>query len=356
MTPWRLVALVATLLFGAATPVPQLPSRTVDLRQWGYNAPPGPGISYGEFYLPMPLVSVYKNGDVAAGFVTRGGATFGVRGRPTLVLHALRFDSQGNFLSRSKSPTMAWRGNGIFAVGGGDLLVRTPDALTLWSQQGTVLATRNLVDPYTSVEMSPNRETLLLVRPGYDVHLLLAPELTSLKACTDHESVHSISNGGLAIGFHGEPNHVVVSEICGPAQFEYHWTRRNARGATLLDDRRFVIRGPSGIEAVDRDVPLWHDFFGKSEIVQELESDENGTILAVALSKYVGGSDLLDINGHLKTMRIIIYRTSDGRRLAQVVVEHPPRIPSNFFALSRDGSLLAILSDGFLQITALSAQ
>jgi hypothetical protein len=45
-----------------------------------------------------------------------------------------------------------------------------------------------------------------------------------------------------------------------------------------------------------------------------------------------------------------VYRAADGKRAAELVVEHPPRFALDFFALSPDGSLLAVLSYGFLQI------
>ncbi len=170
--------------------------------------------------------------------------------------------------------------------------------------------------------------------------------------------IGSISNHNVAIGLpsqYTEPNQRVrVDAICGPTQFEYGWSYPT--GTPILpDDRRLIIDGHFIIELVEGGMVRWHDTFGNGEYALEVESDEKGDILAIAVPKEVGGSLILDINGHLKVMKIIIYKAVDGQRTAELVVEHAPRVfPFNFFALSPDGWEVAVLSEGFLQIAQLS--
>lgn len=246
-------------------------------------------------------------------------------------------------------------GNGIFAVAADNLLVRTPETLTLWSHGQGVIAIRPTPDPKTWVEISPNRETILLVTPGRALEALSARDLTVLENCPYREDwIGSISNHNIAIGSpsqYTDPHQRVrVDAICGPTQFEYGWSYPTGT-PILLDDRRFIIDGHSVIELVEGGTVRWRNSFGKGEYALEVEADEMGDVLAVAVPKYVGGSLALDINGHLKVMKIVIYRAADGKPTAELVVQHPLRLfPFNFFALSPDGSVLAVLSDGFLQI------
>jgi len=356
----RLVSLAFLLAnLGFSGTIPQLPSRIIDLRQWGHPAPSKPTFTRGEIYRRSHLVTVYRNGDVVTGFVTREGATLASRTRLELTLLTLTFDRKGSFLFEMKFPTTMREGNGIFAVAFGNLLVRTPEAVTLWSHERGVISTRPTPGPQTWVNTSPDRETILLVTPGRSLEALSARDLTVLENCAcQDQMIGSMSNHNIVIGSpsqYTEPHQRVrVDAICGPTQFEYRWSYPTGT-PILLDDRRLIINGHSVIELVDSGTVRWRDSFGKGEYALEVESDEKGDIFAVAVPKDVGGSVLLDINGHLKVMKIVVYRAADGKRLGELVVEHPPRFfPFNFFALSPDGSELAVLSDGFLQIAQLN--
>jgi hypothetical protein len=113
-----------------------------------------------------------------------------------------------------------------------------------------------------------------------------------------------------ALTVHRAHQRVRVDAICGPTQFDYGWSYRTGT-PILLDDKRLIINGHSVIELVDGGTVRWRDSFSKGEFAQDLQADETGGLLAAAVSKYIGGSLILDINGHLKVMRIVIYRTAD---------------------------------------------
>jgi hypothetical protein len=337
--------------------VPQLQSVVVDLRQWGYIAPFGRG-GVGEGYRSR-LVSVSKSGNIVAGFVARDGEGLASRNRPTLVLHVVTVDGEGKLVAESKFPTTMWLGNQIFAVAGGNLLVRTPEELLLSSEHGEVLASKRLADPHIRLELFPNREGVALESLKGVIEVLSTRDLKTLKDCSYPYWVASISNHNSLIRFPERltdalPFRLQVAELCGTAQFEYSW-RYPAGSLILLDDSRFVIHAASTIQLFNRETLRWQHTFGKDEGAGELESDESGTILAVAVGKYVGGSKILDISPRLKSLRIVAFRAADGRQVSEVTVQHPPRYPFDYFAISPDGLLLAILSDGFLQIVPIPA-
>lgn len=336
----------------AANTVPQLRSITIDLRQWGYRADPLIA-SYGEFYPPSHLLSIYENGKIAAGFIVPGN-NLATRERPSLTLQVAAFDRQGKFLGQSGFPTTMWQDNGIWGVDSADLVIRTPETLSIWPQGEGTPAARIPLDPHTYVKASPSRHHLLLLSPGQDlqrIQLILSSQLRVIKGCSDHGGITSIVED-LALRFlrSTPPMEVQVEEICGPARFEYTWTGHDVRDAVLLDNTRFIVRSQRGIEVVNRDRRVWSDSFSRGEAVQEVEMDERGDTIAVPVARYAGSSQVLDINGHLKLMKIIVYRAADGKRIAELVVTHPPRLAFNFFALSPDGSVVAVLSGGFLQI------
>jgi hypothetical protein len=159
------------------------------------------------------------------------------------------------------------------------------------------------------------------------------------------------------------PRQIAVSRFCGPLQFGYEW--RNDKGAhadnaTLIDDNHFVLAGTgsSSIEFFDRGVRQWSDSFNRKHDQIQLQSriaiDDNGDRFAVLVQTYVGGSNFFDINGNLKTERIVVYSSASGKRLAEVPIE---KLKSNVFnfQLSPDGKLLAILSDGELELDPIDA-
>jgi hypothetical protein len=345
--------------WAAANPLPQLSSHTIDLRQWGYTAPPKASVKPGEYYPHSRLVTAYGNGNVVAGFVKREDEGLATRKRPALILHALTFERDGKFVSEAKFTTTMYDDNFLSVTAAGELLVRTPETLTLWSRERGVIAKTEISDPHTRVEVSPNREIILLRTPGQELKVLRTRDLALVDSCPyEEQMVASISDRNIAINLpyeYSEPHQFVrVATICGPTQFEFGWNFPTGR-PILLDDTRFIINGGSALELDDREAVRWRVSFSKGESAGwQVEADEKGDVLAVAVSKYVGGSSMLDINGRLKVMKIVIYRAADGKRTAELVVEHPPRFVLYFFALSPEASVLAVLSDGFLQVAQLN--
>jgi hypothetical protein len=331
-------------------------SPLIDLRQWGYTQPP----PFRKESFPLSsLLAFDSRGDVLVGFTMRAGDALATREQPALSLQVVKLSNTGRFLSQLGLPTTAWVGNSIFVTSSGNLLLRTPDELTLYSATGKILARRAIADRRAFLHVLPGQQRAVLDE-AHTVELFQLETLATVKKCMwGRESSFSANNA--LITFPQDyasmlrPFRLAVSEICGPTQFTYEWGLLPGGGeAILLDDRRFITIGQKAIELVDRDTPQWRDSLHKSTLVHSFHTREVAGRFPLIAARYVGGSLAFDINGCLQSAKAIVYRTSDGKHLAEVPIQHPGKPPFRYpfdFALSPDGSLLAVLSDGFVQLT-----
>jgi len=76
--------------------------------------------------------------------------------------------------------------------------------------------------------------------------------------------------------------------------------------------------------------------------------------LAVLVKTLGGGSRILDMDGHIGAARIVVYRSSDGKRLAEIPIVPLP-VSAFDFAVSGDGTRLGVFSDGKLRLLSIPA-
>jgi hypothetical protein len=142
-----------------------------------------------------------------------------------------------------------------------------------------------------------------------------------------------------------------VAQICGPSQFSYSW-EGDPFSAMLVDGDGLLLAGGSAtVRYVVGDKLQWKDTFNKAadQVSNHVEADENGELAAIAVKKFGGGNQFLDIPNKLKGIKVVAYQISTGKRVWEVPVDPLPL--SQFdFALSPKGDVLAIISDGFLEI------
>jgi hypothetical protein len=114
--------------------------------------------------------------------------------------------------------------------------------------------------------------------------------------------------------------------------------------------------GTGWVVVQDRGVERWRDSsYSKNELVRgDIRMDLRGTVVAVLAERFTGGSRLLDLDGHINKVRIIVYRVLDGKRLAEVPIAPLPLSVFDF-AISGDGKRLGVLSDGDLAIFSIPA-
>ncbi len=312
------------------------------------------------------MLSFFTNGNLAVGFVMRYDKGPDKGKNSPIALHVITLNKNGEFLSKNELPTTDWSSNQIIAGSGDTLLVRTNTNLGLYSSKNKLLAKRELQDRFASVQALPNHTAFVIESTQRDPHQYIAEaidphtlETTNTCRCTTC-FFRDVSDQNILLDFHQRlpdippSDWIGIAKFCGPLQFEYKWRfdTETSYQAALIDDNHFVLAGGgSSIEYFDRRVRQWTDSFKKehSNVHEQIAVDEEGDRFAVLVQKWVGGSDFLDINAHVKRERIIVYDSATGNRVAQVPVEH---LPSDVldFQLSPDGKLLAILSDGDLEL------
>jgi len=333
--------------------------QTIELKLWGYAPPARRPVRFSPEATSNPHpIGIYRDGNVVVCFVTREGAVLGTRKQPGLTLHLVTFDRKGQFLGQKTRQTTDWYENGVFVAPDGNLLVRTGTTLRLYSKDADLIAERDLGGEGITVLPSPVSSAFVLTsdRQPHQLDLVSAKDLTPLKTCSypDYHRVTSVSEHNVLLSLSSPPNDpllrtVEVHEICGPKQFTYMWNKLPLT-ATLLDDTHTAITGPNLI-VMDRDVTVWADSFkSRHESIEgPIRVGGNGNVVGVPVTRYAGGSDFLDLDAHLRSIRIVVYNSHNGKHIAEVSVHELPKYVFDF-AVSPDGKLLTILSDGGLQI------
>ncbi len=351
-------------------------TRHIDLKQWGY-APPlrtyknsafreGPG--------DPQLLSFFTNGDLIVGFVTRESSGLTTREHSLMALHAITFSEKGVFRSKREFPTTDWYDNELFAANRDELLVRMGTELSLYSLDNKQLAKREINGRDPLFFTVQNRSAFVIESSqGHDLadfqrvfEFLDLHSLEMINTCYCSKCwVTSVSNRNMLVDHSDQylpVDRISVMRFCGPVQFKYEWqrgTKKHSDDTTLIDDDHFVQAGvgSSSIEFFNHTTRQWEDSFNRKhdEIGRQIAIDEKGDRFSILVQTYVGNSDFLDMNGRLKSERIVVYNSTSGKRLAEIPVEHLPSIIFNF-QLSPDGKLLAILSDGDLQLNSINTQ
>lgn len=331
----------------------------INLRQWGY-APPArrPELLSREGVSSPKFIAVCRNHDVVVAFITRKGPDLATREEPALTLHAITVSEEGKLLSQKEFPAFGWYENSIFLNTDGDLLVRTGNKLNLFSKSGDPLAERQLDgDAWPVLLPFLNRQGMILFR-HWQVEAIDLQSLTTVRQCSyPNLPVLSVSDRAVLVRFpidatDPKPHRVQIDHTCGPIQFDYKWgPTPNLGNVTLLDDTRFVISDGPFLELVQAGARRWSDYFNRKHerIHGYAQADASGAVFGVVVGRYNGGNDFLDVDAHLGSIKIVVYDAKTGKRLVATPVDHLPSLVFDF-SMSPDGKLLAVLSDGDLQL------
>lgn len=365
-TAYSLCIIVGSLQMSAQAP------QRVDLREWGYKTPEDSS-SHFQRQLSSQLISVTNHGETAVGFVTRDRRGLATRELPPLSFHILRFTRSGKFISQLTIPTPSWHENALFYGSHNTLLVRTGTKLSLLSPEMERVAERELSAIRDSALINwkiyplPNRTGFVLHNyreSNTSIALLNWDDLKPIKECpfSQYDQVLSVSNNDI-LSFHPSRadaplrRAVEAGELCGRSQFSYSWEGGGA-AATLIDDDSVVLGGGgSSVRLVVRDKVRWEETFDKnSDVVSDnIKSSADAHFVVIAVEKLAGGSQLLDIPRKLKALRVIVYEVKTGKKVSDIPLQSSSS--SEFdFALSPAGDVLAIVSDGFLEIVPVKEQ
>jgi hypothetical protein len=365
-------ALYSFCIMVACLPMSAQVVQRLDLRRWGYK-PPDNASSRFQSQLSSQIISVGSNGEIVVGFVTRDRAGLATRDLPPLSLRVAEFARNGEFLSQLTFPTPSWNENSLFHGREGALLIRTGQKLILLSPSKAQVAEKELPTTRDSVLIDwkiyplPNRTAFLLYnyrKSDTSIVLLRSDNLMPIRECPYQPSdrVLAVSNDDI-LSFHSSLAEtplrrvVEVNEICGRSRFSYSW-EGDATSAVLIDDDELLLVGGSSTVRLVVDGKIkWADGFDKkSDVLSDnVKTSSDGHFVAVAVRKFAGGSRFLDIPRNVKGVRIIVYEVSSGKKVLEVPVQLAPS--SEFdFALSPTGDLLAIISDGVLEIVTVKEQ
>ncbi len=343
-----------------------------NLKEWGWERRPARhGYPEGS-RVGGRHVDFDSAGNLVVGFVTRKGSVrLDTSESPALFWHVQAFDPEGQPAWQRETPTRSWYDNEVFTGDLGTQLLRMHNDLKLLSGSGELRFERPLPEGrgHWNILAPPSGRFFVVAghRGIREIVVLSATDLKEVATCSvgDHRVLNSVSDrAGL---FHYSDQTLVrrveVGELCGPVLFASPETANEPEPLALLDDSRVVsvgvtVKGPHGsakptVALQAAGVERWRDSFDPThENVSHVRVGGNGSVFAVLVQTYAGGSRALDRNGHRTKARVVLYRSEDGKRLMEVpIVPLPPeRLDAVLdFAISRDGRYLGILSDGTLR-------
>jgi WD40 repeat protein len=355
----------------------------VDVRALGY-IPPSVHEG-GPFSAPaMQPICFVDDNDIIVAFTTRiAPKSVPRRGDTThspLWLRALFIDSQtGKVLKRQEWPTASDRAR-ITSVQGTGFAVITPDLLTLYStglrklkELSMNLSSDRRADIHSfSPQTSPSGRYLLIqyeflngVQEGYE--WIDLQKLRTLKQWdyvdTMRRRTFSPSDGGTAIEESWDKGTGIAVPGSNPTYYPCgSGNPRCLSGVFVSGDRLFSSNPPNRIRRFsirltrsDGSV-LFDQELGQGETVQPPYPVRGGGRFAIAIYNGHGGSHVLDIARHLTLKEIRIYDSESGRKVYALQPKSENIRSISAFALSGDGSLLALIDqNGTLRLYRVAA-
>jgi len=334
------------------------------LRAWGYKS------MQSLLLNDSPVVSIGLDEQVVVGFITCDREGLATRTLPPFSFHVIRFTEEGQFISEHLVPTSSRNENSIQLLADGSVVIRAGDRLKLLSPTMELISDRDLwpenrgyLDLRPIVFVSPDRQHFLihnLKHHDSSIELLYSSTLTAKLQCRfdEYDKPLGLSNRSLLYRTPYAPptNKFVVAIPC--SNIEYEYIRTDPGNSVAIVNEDLVLTNGPKITFLENSATKtrWQDSFDTHHEVigDHIEVNADGSRIAVSVRFFVGENRFLDISGHLKGMKIVVYRCLDGKRLAEIPVNPPT--PSEFgFSLSPSGDVVAVYADGQLNITKVAA-
>jgi hypothetical protein len=365
---------VLQLIFALAAPCVQAqPQATsppknvqIKLEEYGWQRLPPP-TRHEAWPTEADLLRLDSKGRVLIGYPVREREELATRGNPTLALHVIRFTPEGKLDLSISLPTNSWSNNALYLDAEDHILVRANEALqmlTVDDQTPTQQRTWKVLAPCPSgmhglqcrVGQPRTRRTLTVARclspdPVFPAHCFEFAETVFDTSSSEPQVVKTCTDG--------------QKGGCYPRQ-ELPELPLDVHVSAVLNDDLFVItahkkRWEVGVVTGDGDtkfrLPLpKHD--EPAANITYVKGDASGDRFAFVIDTWRGDNAFLDIGGHLAARRVVVYRSETGAQLTSLSV-YPPVphygvalgiVPGFAIALSPDGHVLAVLSEGVLTI------
>ncbi len=336
----------------------------VDLRKFGYEKPAKRwGEGRGEYpwlWLPRYLSFTASNA-VAVGFVAREEThSLPTREQPPLAFHVVFFAGRnGRILQAKKWPTTEWYENALFASSSGSLVVQAGKALLVYSSDFKLVAQRRLAAERIVIEPSPAGESLLLrliSSRNIQTEVIRTSDL-SLRAALTGSSADSVGNGAVVISrnAHAKPlvRQLFIQELSTKRVnliYEGRHKKCAMDASFVTPTSLYASCEPEAFVLTTTGEVLFKDKYGKRvSIDRDPRPAMSGQRFAVAITTLKGGSEILDLPSHAERTSVIVYDLASRSRIIEVEVEPLPETTFDY-ALSTDGTLLAVLADGVITV------
>lgn len=351
------------------------PDWTVDLRTVGFTGFAPKKETWGLHLDPNPLCFT-DNNTLVATFITREDVTTLARrdnsgeGRPNR-LHGIFLDAQtGKVQSRKEWSVPRPRG-GIIPAGDGKFVVLTPAMVALYSPGFDLLKDFRLSPEQQSqlwdFHASPTGKSILVeyVHPEATYQWLDSDTLQPQDASwSDSLPVLSISDDKEIASFGdryvSSKNINIFEALIQPRNGAERTVSRevlaNENGCgepEFLSNDLFALWDPHGLSVLPKtggDALLRATFRPDDWLGWRFHASANGKRFAVAVWAHKGGSALLDISSHNALKRIVVYDIPTRQAVYTVDARKLKIKELSGVALSPEGSLIAVLINGVVQV------
>lgn len=372
------IACVVVVLVCRAQPPPQTlePSPTtdhplveVDLRKFGYERLNGkrPTRTFIDFTDSNHLAVAWLTLDNPS-----GAKKFGpVATRPAHLHVLVLADRTGQKENQREWPTPYLR-VGFGGIPDGKLVTCTGSTLRLFSPSLELIREQELPSngacqtPYrVETAISPSRRTLLFsTRSGseHQMELLDTETFATLSSWTEERVTGGISDHWL-VGFCGSATDICLRRVDGlwhpfhPNGLDKDLSDRQHKVTSFAGDETLVIEGGDRMAVTTvQGVVLFQVRLAQKHLFGSPATSAGGEKLAVIENRLRGlRSEPLDMYPFASNDRAVVYSIADRRAIYVVKLEGTsPWTPwdwhENQLALSPDGTLLAVLSDGVARV------
>lgn len=337
-----------------------------DLHAFGYQGPQ----TRADDFLPLhERIAFLNDATLAVAFTTREEVEgLARRSNPPLHLHVLLLDAGSGRLTREHEWGVSSTDEaGILATNSGNLVIRTGDQVTLYSPDFEELRERELPacespgeKGWWTVLMAPSGRTLFLNHLCYGSEKIDVIDANTFKLLYSWPSIgpgpESVSDSAISAlrSQKSKPDGVYLGKFDGSWGPIYEREGAGCIGhPSFISNSMLAFFGPAPcsrlVVITTQGSKLMEERFPKNEHISPVIPSRDGRRFAVWVDTEKGGIAFLDIFPHVIRSRLMVYDVQRRAALAAFHVELPKAQKYTFqrgAALSPDGSLLAVLSDG----------